>query len=296
MKLISSLFPSLMAVASLGLLPMRAIGATIESTFTVTQNSDRAALQTDLFGNNPAINITHFDLGSIPAGYGRFQQDDFLGLGQGVVMSTGKVNNLAGVNCADGMNQLNPPDSSCDGRLQIGTDLNSNFTNAAPAPGIDPDPLDQILLSVRFNATQSGQLNFRYVFASEEYPEFDPRLPFGNDYFKFGIVNQRDSNWVGGSNVASALFNANLVGQPHSRKTPLDGYTDPIPAQIPFQSGDNTLYFLLADAGNEGYDSAVFLQQFSVQSSPVESIPTPSLLFGFTWMGWRRWRDRHKRL
>jgi hypothetical protein len=300
MKLSSILFPSLITIASLGLMPMRAIAFSVTTPVITPQQTLESQLQRRLFGDTtdptyPLTNIS-LDLGAITAAYGLFDQDDFLGLGQGWVMSTGQVNSLAGVNCADG---AIPPgtsspsfrnDPSCTGRFQApATDLNFDFTNTSPGPNVLANPPDDIWLKVKFNAAQAGQLSFKYVFGSEEYPEFKPSGP-GNDFFVFGI----QSKWIGGSSVEQARFNSNLIGQPNSLKTPLDGYTDPLTAVIRFTEGDNTLHLRLKDVGGEGYDSAVFIQQISVQPDRTPSVPTPSLLFGFTWMGWRRWRDRDK--
>lgn len=320
MKLISILVPSLITIGSLSLLPLRAIA------FSVTQSSDRAALQSRLFGDAPQLNITQFDLGQIPAGFGLFQHDNFLGLGQGMVMSTGSivqcvangvidrnckkngaviVENLSGVNCADGVNPaLNPPDPSCAARLNTtsktgetvpGSDLNSDFNVVDPITGEEvSNPLDRIVLDILFNAERSGSLNFNYVFGSEEFPEFvPPNQSYASDIFRVMLAdsnNQLRFNTY--SSVASAAFKPNPIGNPN---TPLDGYTDPIGVRIPFQQGRNRLIFTIEDVGDEGYDSTVFLQQISVESVQAQSVPTPPLMFGFAWMGFLRWRDRCKR-
>jgi hypothetical protein len=291
-----------MTIGSLGLMPMPAIALSVSTPVITPAQPLEAQLQRRLFGDSSPLTNISLDLGGITAAYGLFEQDDFLGLGQGLVISTGQVNSLAGVNCADG---AIPPggsspsfrnDPSCTGRLQApATDLNFDFTNKNPGPNVLSNPPDDIWLKVKFNAAQAGQLSFKYVFGSEEYPEFRPSRP-GNDFFVFGIVNQQQSAWIGGSSVEQARFNSNLIGQPNSLKTPLDGYTDPLTAVLQFAEGDNTLHLRLKDVGGEGYDSAALIQQFSVRMNPTPSVPTPSLLLGFTWMGWRRWRDRAKRL
>jgi hypothetical protein len=293
MKLISILVPSLMTIASLGLLPLRAIAFSVTTPVVTPAQTREAQLQTRLFGNTTPLQITTFNLGDIPLGFGLFQDDDFLGLGQGLVMSTGKVDRLAGVNTADGSDPSNPE-----------ADLNFDFTNTDPATGnpfIDPitgktltAPKDRIVLDILFNADQSGSLNFNYVFGSEEFPEFVPANPLAaSDIFRVLLAdsnNQLQFNTA--TSVANAAFKANPIGNPN---TPLDGYTNPIGVRIPFQQGRNRLIFTIEDVGDEGYDSTAFLQQISVQMDPVASVPTPPLLFGFAWMGFLRWRDRCKR-
>jgi hypothetical protein len=340
MKLIAILFPSLMTIVGLSLVPLRAIGATIQSPpFTVTQTSDSAKLKAALFGDAPPLKIdTPFNLGQIPGGIGQFQNGGFLGLGQGLVMSTGSIEQcvaagkldpnceklgtvrvpvLSGVNCADGVNpsQLN---ANCLGRLQLsqpfvsgkalprGTDLNSDFLIIEPVTGkVLKNPFDRIELDFLFTADQPGNLIFKYVFGSEEFPEFVPKKDSlaDSDVFRVRLVDSYNQEFKTSKNVATA-FNAdpttyivnpidvNRIGS----NTPLDAYTQPIDVILPFTAGQNHLFFSIEDVGDEAYDSAVFIQQFSVQLNPPPSVPTPSLLFGFTWMGWRRWRDRHKRL
>jgi hypothetical protein len=303
MKLSSILFPSLMTIGSLGLMPMQAIAFSVTTPVITPEQTLESQLQRRLFGDSSRLTNISLDLGAITAAYGLFDQDDFLGLGQGLVMSTGQVSSLAGVNCADGVNPALDVDRnpSCTGRLQApATDLNFDFTNKNPGSNVLANPPDDIWLKVKFNAAQAGQLSFKYVFGSEEYPEFKPSKPGdpptpGNDLFLFGMVNQQQSAWIGGSSVEKATFNSNLIGQPNSLKTPLDGYTDPLTAVLRFTEGDNTLHLRLKDVGGEGFDSAVFLQQISVQIDPVQSVPTPPLIFGFAWMGFLRWRDRDKR-
>jgi hypothetical protein len=289
MKLISVLVPGLVTIATLSL------PATPAIAFSVTQTSDPAQLQTRLFGDTTALNITQFNLGQIPAGFGQFEQAGFFGLsGSGLVMSTGQVDRLAGVN-------------------QSGMDLNFDFSsdpNAVPLPGLPAGPRDRVTLDIWFEASQSGRLNFNYVFGSEEWPNSAPiNAQDTGDIFRVLLADANNVVRVSkATSVNSAVFNNNPIG---NLVTPLDRYTNPISLSVPFAVGRNRLILSIEDADlqsiiyeagvakivktpDDGYDSAVFLQQISVQTDKPPSVPTPSLLFGLTWMGWRRWRDRHK--
>jgi hypothetical protein len=315
MKLISVLVPGLVTIATLSLpatptiafsvnRPLVPLPANVDPSIDPSlRETDVKQLQARLFGNQSSINITQFDLGQIRFGYGLFQEDDFLGLGQGLVMSTGTVDRLAGVNCADGFNP------NCNDPTKKGADLNANFAITAVDGTVISDPLDRVVLTILFNAKDPGQLNLKYVFGSEEYPELVPanRTDASDIFYAllYGSDDQQAFNpqpsFKQAISVASAFssgntFTSNLIGEPNSLKTPLDAYTKPLRASIPFKSGINRLIFGIDDrgVGGEGYDSAVFLQQISVQTDKPPSVPTPSLLFGLTWMGWRRWRDRHK--
>jgi hypothetical protein len=311
MKLISVLVPGLVTIATLSL------SATPTIAFSVTQTSDRAGLQARLFGDTTSINITQFNFNqAFPSAYGRFDGGDFLGLmqSQGLVLSTGQVNGLAGVNCADGVNAYRQDLQVCRDRLDRAkpipnADLNVDFsTDPNPPPGFANAPRDQIFLDIVFQSENSGRLSFDYVFGSEEYPEFVPSdrsapsdifyaLLYGSpDQQKFDLKPsfQQATSVASAFNAKAPKFNRNLIGDSYSLTTPLDAYTKPIQTVIPFKSGINHLILGIDDVNDDAYDSAVFLQQISVQTDKPPSVPTPSLLFGLTWMGWRRWRDRRK--
>jgi hypothetical protein len=303
MQLTSVLISSLVTIGALGVSAGGAIA------FTVTQTSDAQRLGATFFGQNAQITDITFNFGPNPAGIGLFQGDDFLGgrpgLGQGLAMSTGDVNNLAGVNCADGRNRAERfENDNCDGRLNTvvagntvpGSDLNGALpVSQAIGGSVFWDP---VILDIGFTARQSGVLAFTYVFGSEEYPEFapsDPALP--SDQFYALLANGDAPASLQTAQFAASAFNGNTTffrNPIGNRSTPLDAYTLPISVQIPFKVGQNRLTFRLEDAYDNRYDSAVFLQQISVQTDQVQSVPTPSLIFGFTWMGFLRWRDRRK--
>jgi hypothetical protein len=309
MKSIQILIPaSIMAIVTLGL----TVPSTIAATLTVNQTGDPNQLQRILFGDAPPIQISRFDISAkISGGYGQFSQGGFLGLDQGLVMSTGEIASIARKNCADGRVNL-----TCN-PLKPGADLNYDFAIFDEMGNIVENPLDSIILDIAFVAPRPGSLDFKYVFGSEEFPEFRLGQQIGNDIFYLMLADQNgnllfDQATSIDSIVAANAFKSNPAG---GGEIALDGYTDPLSAIIPFKAQQQYRLILgIQDAqiartivgpdgqtetvieSDDGYDSAVFLQQISVNMDPVASVPTPSLLFGFTWMGWRRWRDRRKRL
>ncbi|MBE9032062.1 choice-of-anchor L domain-containing protein [filamentous cyanobacterium LEGE 11480] len=299
MKLISTLGSTLVILAGLGLMP----AAANAQFFSVEQSSDPQRLQTSLFGNQTDLNITGFDLGAIPGGFGLYENGDFLGLAPtGLVINTGQVEGLAARNCADGVNPVILGDATrpCNDRVQPtpfanDLNLNSNFVEINDN-GEEIDIPDEVILKIIFDANQSGQLNLRYVFGSEAYPEFVPPAPSADDdFFQISRLNADGEQQLTRTSVGTAAFQSNLIGTDNSLQTALDGLTQPIDISIPFTIGQNQFVFRLADVGiDEGFDSTVFIQQISVESDPIESIPTPSLVFGFAWMGFLRWRDRLK--
>ena len=70
----------------------------------VTQTADAAALQYALFGKDSAISYGTMTLSGNSAGFGTFIDDPFK-LGSGVILSTGQVTDVAGVNEIDGGRQ-----------------------------------------------------------------------------------------------------------------------------------------------------------------------------------------------
>jgi hypothetical protein len=314
---LSLIFTSIVGLSG-AVMPGRAIAA-----FSVTPTADPQALRTALFGDipriasgssslPPPISIIQFNLGgpnNITNAYAQFNAGSFqdLGLSRGLVMSTGTPTNLAGPNCADGVNPYRLALATCRDRLLPNTpapnaDLNSDFRT----PSLNPP--DQVVLDIIFEASQPGSLNFKYVFGSEEFPEFVPPPNRPSDRFRVLLADVNDPRQpiLRGENqitVSTAAFKSNRIGAPNSLTTALDGYTNPIQVRLPFQTGRNRLVFSIEDIGlnrdgtnDDSYDSVALIEQISVETTAPPSIPTPSLLFGVVWMSYLRWRDRRQSL
>jgi gliding motility-associated-like protein len=147
---------------------------------------------------------------------------------------------------------------------------------------------------IEFDFTpQNDTVRFRYIFASEEYPEFV--CSQFNDAFAFfisgpgyatpvniakipGSVNPVTINNVNGGQCGSAgsgapsiLTNSNLyVNNTGGIVTEMDGYTVPLYAVasvIPCQTYH--LRISIADAGDQRYESSVFFEEGSLRSAPV---------------------------
>lgn len=232
-----------------------------------------------------------------PQSVGFFNQgDDALGIGRGIVMTTGRVTSQNGV----GVDQPGSVQSSTN----MGVSLN------------DPDLFaitGGVLLNdlVRYTITfvpTSDTLRFNYVFASEEYPEY---VCSGfNDVFGFFIsgpgINGPYTNsaeniaLVPGTNLPVAINNVN-PGQPggfgtisncqpplgslaysqffnnndNSGSQPVfDGLTDVFTAEaIVRPCSTYTIKIVIADVGDAGWDSGVFLEakSFGTGSLDVEA-------------------------
>jgi Ca2+-binding RTX toxin-like protein len=90
--------------------------------FTITQTGDDAALLSEfLSGDTTGLSNFQVNLNGSSQAFGTFKDDPF-GLGSGIVLSTGKVKDLAGKN-------------NSDGGLSPGTNINLNFTKLAGTSG-----------------------------------------------------------------------------------------------------------------------------------------------------------------
>jgi len=139
--------------------------------------------------------------------------------------------------------------------------------------------------------TSTGDLFFNFVFASEEYNEYlnynDPfaLLVDGVNYalapdgqaVSVGTVNCGASGMdPSGPNCAS--FNNNTGG---SFDIQYDGFTDVFTASIlGLGAGAHTMKFVIADASDYVYDSAVFIDagSFSGQNPGTTPVPEPGSL------------------
>ncbi|MBF9059417.1 2,3,4,5-tetrahydropyridine-2,6-carboxylate N-succinyltransferase [Rhodobacterales bacterium HKCCSP123] len=186
----------------------------------------------------------------------------------GVILTTGHVNNFT--------------QASGDPNVSTGITFNSN--------GADNDPVfDDIISTPTFDAAvleaqfipTTDFISIRFVFASEEYPEFTGSIY--ND--AFGI-------WINGSLVTSPLLDVtqiNSVNQSQNAtlfvnntgddyNTEMDGFTVTLSVLIPVNIGVvNTLTLGISDVGDSSFDSAVLIAANSVQGAFLAQDDTVTL-------------------
>lgn len=122
---------------------------------------------------------------------------------------------------------------------------------------------------LQFNfVTQSNVVNFKYIFGSEEYPEFVGSI---NDVFAFFIQGPGYPNWTNiallpnGTPVSINNVNQNVNSNyyyPNPANGPVqyDGFTRPLTATANVQPCQTyTIRIMIADAFDGIYDSGVFL-------------------------------------
>lgn len=233
----------------------------------------------------PGVTATNVLLNGAPLAAGTFQGGlGIVGIDSGIVLSSGDIASVAGPNASD-------------------------FTSTATTAAGDAD-LDNLTTSPTFDActlefdfvcAAGGQISFQYVFASEEYNEF-VNTQF-NDVFGFFLNGTNIATLPGGMSVA---INNVHCGNPYSASaggncalyvnnscadlpvgtfpctgpfdTEMDGLTVVLTATGTLQPGLNHIKLAIADAGDQVYDSNVFIrgQSFSCGAGgPFFAPPSP---------------------
>jgi gliding motility-associated-like protein len=238
------------------------------SQLSVTQQTASTLVQNVLLGSGVTVSNIQFTGAGLQIG--RFNgANSNIGLPSGIIMSTGNIGDAVGPN--------NSP--------SIGDDLNR--------PGYGPlsniiageETEDAAILSFNF-VCESNKVSFRYVFASEEYPEYVGSQ--FNDIFAFfiqgpGIVGTQNIAKIPGTNQFVAINNVNQssfnnffvnngngsVGGGGS-SVQFDGFTRPFVAEatvIPCET--YTITIAIADVSDGIFDSSVFLEAQSFTSPEV---------------------------
>jgi gliding motility-associated-like protein len=247
---------------------------------TSTSQSPSSLVQNVLLG--PGVTVSNINYNGSPAAIGYFNgAGTNIGINEGIVMTTGTVlNNGSGPH---GPN--NAAGSGVDNNVG-GSGLLSNLIGGATT-------MNAAILEFDF-VPYSDTVRFRYVFGSEEYPEYAPPNNSGfNDVFGFfisgpGITgNQNIAQLPGGAGVVSinnvnaitnsAYFTNNGNGNsPPQNGSPVfiqyDGFTKVLEAVSRVQCGKTYhLILAIADVTDGIYDSGIFLEANSLSSkTPVD--------------------------
>jgi hypothetical protein len=187
--------------------------------------------------------------------------ESVLGIEQGIILSTGDIADASGPNSAD--------DTTKAHGLAGDTDLDGLV------PGYET--YDATILEIDF-IPEGSQLEFNYVFGSEEYNEYvDTNF---NDVFGF-FLNGQNIALIPGTNKPVAINNINLYNSsayyndndfgdlnPIPYNTELDGFTSVLTATGQVTPSEvNTIKIAIADSGDFWYDSAVLIEANSFSSA-----------------------------
>ncbi len=198
-----------------------------------------------------------------------------IGFDSGIILSSGRIASVAGPNARDNTSNRNflPGDPDLNGLI----------------PGYATH--DATVLEFDFECEAVNVIQFQYVFASEEYNEWVDAI--FNDVFGFFLNGQNIALVPGGQGLAVAINNVNC-GNPYEPfdpndppgsfcnlyrnndlsdgggaiNTEMDGLTYVFVATSVVNPGVNHIKLAIADAGDEIYDSNVFIKAESFVCEP----------------------------
>ncbi|MEX2626349.1 MAG: choice-of-anchor L domain-containing protein [Ilumatobacteraceae bacterium] len=256
--------------------PVSAQDWTISDLTTSGVDADRLAAE--LAGEGVTIQNASFTGADTQGGlFGGPAPIGAINLFDGVVLSTGDVNDAPGPNTAG--NTSTNQSGAGDPDL---SDLVDGATTR-----------DAAVLEIEFVPTDTD-LQINYVFGSEEYQEFvDSSF---NDVFGFFVNGENcatvatDAGTVPVSvNTINHLRSTQLyINNPNSGDGPpfdveFDGFTRPLTCFAEVNPGEvNTLKLAIADTSDSIYDSAVFLEASGVTSTPktrYQALETPQRIY-----------------
>jgi subtilisin-like proprotein convertase family protein len=217
-----------------------------------------------LAGSN--IQVNNATVNGAAASFGKFQ---FAGSGfpmsSGVILSTGLISDAAG------------PNNSSSTTSVMGTPGNTLLTQVA---GVQT--YDAVEFQFDFEV-QSDKIEFKYIFASEEYNEFVGSA--FNDVFAFYISGPGITGWknialIPNTSTPVAINNVNngsywqyfKDNTNNAYNIEYDGFTAVLTAKEDSLLPCNiyTLKLVIADAGDGAFDAAVFLQENSLVQNTVD--------------------------
>lgn len=238
----------------------------LNAQLSTSAGSPTNMVQNVLLGQGITVsNITFSGAGSQIGSFAYGGGTPNIGLPAGVILSTGNINDGTGSNTSTsaGVDFNRPGDATLDNVV-----LGSGTYDAA-------------VLEFDF-VPQSGNVSFRYVFASEEYPEFVGSQY--NDVFGFfisgpGISGQQNIALIPGTSTPVAINNVNQGAFPQyyrdntgGASTQYDGFTAVLTTAAISVTACQTYHIKIAvaDVGDGIYDSAVLLEASSFKSASQE--------------------------
>ncbi|PPD03320.1 MAG: PEP-CTERM sorting domain-containing protein [Methylobacter sp.] len=236
------------------------------SSLTIATTNNGSDLANALLG--AGVTISNVALQGAQTQQGFFSGGLSAGIGfeSGIILTTGDANSAVGPNTNSNSTTT---DSGSD------TDLGAL---------INATVLDANVLEFDFQS-DSGNISFNYVFASEEYNEF-VNSNF-NDVFGF-FLDGVNIALIPGTSAPVSINNVNLDvnsifyqnNENAFFNVQYDGFTTVLNASFSgLSNGNHHIKLAIADATDSALDSAVFLQAESFSSSTVP-LPPAIWLFG----------------
>ena len=247
---------------------------------TASGQAPQGLVQNVLIG--PGVTVSNILYNGSPTAIGSFTATGTnLGIAQGIVMTTGTIMN-------NGAGPQGPNNAASSG-------TDNNMPGSGILSGIIQGTQTYNAATLEFDfIPYADTVRFKYVFGSEEYPEFaPPNNSTYNDVFGFfisgpgitglqniaqlpnggGVVSINNVNAI----TNSLYYNANGDGTMAPYNTSpnyiqYDGFTDVLEAVSAVQCGQTYhLILAIADVGDGSWDSGIFLEANSLSSkTPVD--------------------------
>jgi len=253
---------------------------TTTSAYTTTE------LIEDLFVSGSCVEISNITFTGNNDAVGSFSNGGAIGIESGIVLSTGFINNIPGPNDFNTSIGPNPILSGISDEL--GTSGDSDLNTLLIGSG--QTTTDASSIEFDFIPT-TNEISFRYVFASDEYPEF-VCSPY-NDVFAFfisgpgfagnenialipGTTTPVSINSINNGSIGSQGFVQNCDSFDNSSyylnstgnlSFEFDGFTTILTATTSVTPCENYhIKLVIADVKDWKYDSAVFLEANSFEA------------------------------
>lgn len=225
-------------------------GATLAApahAIVTTASTDAMYLASLFTGSGITIHSATLN-GASPTAAGTFSGGaSAVGFDTGLVLTTGDLGCVPGPNTSD----------SCSGQ-GTATSLKVSFTS------------------------DTGNIFFNYVFASEEYPEFVDSIY--NDQFSL-LLNGKNIAFLPDQTTEVSINNVNhKLNSNYYRANngnidiQYDGLTTVLTASASGLTGVNTFEFFITDIGDSAWDSAVFLEAGTFSAELPTDVPEPASL------------------
>lgn len=227
-----------------------------------------------ILGGN-CVEISDVQFSTNPASAAYFSQGEVIGLTEGIVLSSGSLGPF--ISLVDTF--LTTTFSSIGGE---GDTLLEQYAIQELGYTGNATSYDASRLQFNFVSPVNQEVTIRFVFASEEYPEFaPPNTAFFNDIFAF-FVKEADSleyqniAVVPGTSLPVTIGNINAITNEDFYIDAMElpfafgGFTTPITATFTAQAGVMyNLIIAISDIGDSAFDSAVFLELAQTGSQSV---------------------------
>lgn len=232
----------------------------------------------DILINSPCIenlvvtNVVGGNFNSTDKSYGYFNATGTsFPMQSGIVLSTGKLANVEGPN--NSLSDDDAPDWGGDSDLE-------NILN-------ESNTLNATILEFEFSAT-AEQISFKYLFASEEYQEYNSSTCQYSDLFGFLIRKEGETNYTNIALVPNTqtpvkvttvhpeipgeceAINENYFGSWNNNAAPINFNGQTVVLTATADLVPDVIYhvkLVIADEQNYRYDSAVFLEAGSFELS-----------------------------